>query len=295
MARLTDANEITRQYLDSLLFEQRLLDSELPSAKTVILGKEFATPIMNAAFSHLERRQAGVTAAMAKGIAAAGACNMWGMSHDAEMEAIYAAAPDTIEIIKPYADRDLVFHRIEFARAHGAFAVGMDIDHIYGRDGAYDVVIDAPMGPVSTSQLRSFVKAAGDLPFVVKGVLSVSDAEKCAEAGASAILVSHHHGIFPSAVPPLMILPDIREAVGDALEIYADCGMESGADVLRALALGADAVSVSRHILPILFEKGADGVREEIERMTGELVSLMARTGCTSTADVDPDILWQNS
>ena len=92
-----------------------------------------------------------------------------------------------------------------------------------------------------------------------------------------------------------MILPDIREAVGDALEIYADCGMESGADVLRALALGADAVSVSRHILPILFEKGADGVREEIERMTGELVSLMARTGCTSTADVDPDILWQNS
>ncbi|MBQ9247479.1 MAG: alpha-hydroxy-acid oxidizing protein, partial [Ruminococcus sp.] len=123
------------------------------------------------------------------------------MSTDEEMEQIYAAGADTIEIIKPFADESLIFHRIEFALSHGAFGVGMDIDHAFGRNGAYDMVGEYMMEPKTVKQLESYVKAAGDLPFVVKGVLSVIDAQKCVAAGAKAITVSHHHGFIDGAVP----------------------------------------------------------------------------------------------
>ncbi len=288
-----DSNKLTRAYIDSLMIEQRLIDAVLPTAKTTILGKEFSTPVMNAAFSFLAQAHPGYPAAMAKGFKKANALNMWGMSTDEEMEEIYATGADTIEIIKPFTDESMIFHRIEFALSHGAFGVGMDIDHAFGRNGAYDVVGEYTMEPKAERQLASYIKAAGDVPFVVKGVLSVSDAKKCVAAGARAITVSHHHGIFDSAVPPLYILPKIKEAVGDQIEIFADCGFESGPDVFKALALGADAVSTSRHILAKTYDSGAEGVAEEIVRMTESLVSVMGRCGFKSTDDIDDSVIWK--
>ena len=287
-----DSNQITRDYLDSLMIEQRLIGSDLPSTETVILGKRFATPVMNAAFSHLESGHPGSPAAMAEGFKAAGGLNWWGMSTDEEMEKIYATGADTVEIIKPYADEDMIFHRIAFALEHGAFAVGMDIDHAFDGSGHYDNVAGIEMRPKSAAQLRAYVEAAKGKPFVVKGVLSVQDALACRDAGVSAIMVSHHHGIFPFAVPPLMILPDIAEAVGDDMELYVDCGMQSGMDVFKALALGAKAVSVSRHILEKVFEGGAKGTEQEVRKMTGELAAVMARTGFASVDAINSDILW---
>ena len=292
MAARNDSNLITREYLDSLFIEQRLIDSALPSAKTIILGKEYATPIMNAAFSHLEKGHPGYPVAMANGFKAADAMNMWGMSTDEEMEKIYATGADTIEIIKPYADESQVLHRIEFALSHGAVAVGMDIDHAYGRNGAYDEVDGIKMEPKSIAQLKQYVEAAGDKPFVIKGVLSVSDALKCVEIGAKAIIVSHHHGIFDGAVPPLQILPNIKEAVGDKIEIYADCGFDSALDVFKALAIGAKAVSVSRAILDKTYNTGAEGITKEIKHMTAELVSIMGRCGFATVDSIDDSVLW---
>ena len=292
MANNNDSNKITRDYLDSLLIEQRLIDSTLPSAKTTILGKEYSTPIMNAAFSHLEKGHPRYPAAMAEGFKNAGAMNMWGMSTDEEMEKIYATGADTIEIIKPYADESQIFHRIEFALSHNATAVGMDIDHAYGKNGTYDVVAGIPMEPKSLEQIKRYVEAAKGTPFVVKGVLSTSDALKCVEAGVSAIIISHHHGIFDGAVPPLQALPEIKEAIGDKLEIYADCGFETALDVFKALAVGAKAVSVSRTILDKTFELGAEGITKEIDTMTSELISIMGRCGFATTDSINDSILW---
>ena len=249
---------------------------------------------MNAAFSHLAAAHPGYPARMAQGFKQAGALNMWGMSNDAEMTEIYATGAATVEIIKPYREEEEIFHRIEFAVSHGAFGVGMDIDHAFGRYGDYDDVGGKIMEPKTLAQLSSYVKAAGDLPFIVKGVLSVSDALKCLEAGAAGIVVSHHHGIFDGAVAPLRILPVIRKEVGDGLFIIADCGFETGLDVFKALALGADAVSVSRHILAKTFESGADGVEKEIRKMTGELVSVMGRCGFADTAGIDDTVIWKS-
>lgn len=106
-------------------------------------------------------------------------------------------------------------------------------------------------------------------------------------------MISHHHGIFDYAVPPLMILPEIKEAVGDELEIFVDCGMDSGMDVFKALALGASAVSVSRHLLEYLKNGQAQAVTERMNEMAGELRSIMARCGCSGVENIDQTIIRQ--
>ena len=165
----------------------------------------------------------------------------------------------------------------------------MDIDHAYSGDGKYDVVCGLPMKPKSLREMKEFVQAAS-VPFVVKGVLSVADAEKCVEAGAKAIIVSHHHGIMPYSVPPLMVLPEIVNAVGGQLKIFVDCGIESGMDVFKALALGADAVCVGRALMDPLKE-GAQGVQKRILAMNNELMSIMARTGAKDIDSIDAGVI----
>lgn len=72
-----------------------------------------------------------------------------------------------------------------------------------------------------------------------------------------------------------------------------DCGFETGLDVFKGLALGANAVSVSRHILAKTYESGADGVEKEIRKMTGELVSVMGRCGFATVDSIDDSVIWK--
>ena len=126
----------------------------------------------------------------------------------------------------------------------------------------------------------------------MKGVLSVRDAEKCLEAGVRGIVVSHHHGIMEYAVPPLMILPRIAEAVGGKMPIFVDCGIATGYDAFKALALGATAVCVGRAVLGPLKESGAEGAAKYIRQMTRELAGVMARTGCADLSSIDRSVIW---
>ena len=183
----------------------------------------------------------------------------------------------------------IILRKIEHAVSHGAIAVGMDIDHAISWNGDYDNVFGLPMRPKTTAQLSEYVKAAG-VPFVVKGVLSASDAEKSVEAGAAAVLVSHHHGIMDCMVPPLMILPEIVEAVNGQAKIIVDCGIECGMDVFKALALGADAVGVGRNLMEPL-KAGASGVTDRIDAINRELSTVMARTGAKTIKDIDPSVI----
>ena len=167
--------------------------------------------------------------------------------------------------------------------------MGMDIDHAFNGTGGYDVVLDLPMKPKSTEEIRSFVIAA-EMPFIIKGVLSAHDAEKCVEAGARGIVVSHHHGIMPYSVLPLMVLPEIVKAVNGQIPIFVDCGIVSGVDAFKALALGATAVGVGRELMGPLKDGGL-AVAKRIQEMTGELKSIMARTGARSLRDIDPSVI----
>ena len=288
----SNPDTITRDYFDSLLLETRYIGSDIPSTKMELFGQEFDTPIMTAALSHLHNPADGM-AVYGKGAALSNAAHWVGMGEDAELESVVATGAKSIKIIKPHADNKEVFRKIEHAVKVGCFAVGMDTDHAFNSNGGYDDVFGLPMRPKSVEELAEFVQAAG-VPFIVKGVMSPRDAEKCAKAGCAGIVVSHHHGMVQYSVPPLMVLPDIISAVGGSMPVFVDCGIISGMDAYKCLALGAKAVSVGRHLMPLL-KDGAQAVSDRINEMTAELAGIMARTGVKSLDDMDPTVIHRRN
>ena len=293
--RLSDANEITERYMDSLLIEERLIDSVKADIKTTLFGEEFSMPVMTPAFSHLSNYNGRDKTGLEEYSIAAkdsNILNFCGMMENDMFQKIIDTGAKTVRIVKPYADNGKVRDQFQFAEAAGAFGIGMDIDHIFGTTG-YDVVIGEEMAAQTSDMLHSYIEST-KLPFVVKGVLSVQDAIKCAELGAKAIIVSHHHGRMPYAVPPMMMLPDIKEALaGKDVTIIVDCGIATGADVYKALALGADAAAVGRSMLPSLEKDGAPGVVKFLEDVGNELRFIMSCTGFKTVADIDDSALYQ--
>lgn len=292
MRYTSDSDAITRDYLDSLLLETRYIDSDVPSTRMELFGHEFDTPIMTAALSHLHNPSDGM-AVYGKGAALSNAVHWVGMGEDVELESVVATGAKSIKIIKPHADNREVFRKMEHAVKVGCIAVGMDTDHAFNSTGGYDDVFGLPMRPKTAGELEEFVQAAG-VPFIVKGVTSPRDAEKCAKAGCAGIVVSHHHGMIQYSVPPLMVLPDIISAVGDSMPVFVDCGIVSGMDAYKCLALGAKAVSVGRHLMPFL-KNGTEAVSARINEMTAELAAIMARTGVKSLDEMDPTVIHRRT
>ena len=216
--------------------------------------------------------------------------NFVGMMENDLFDKIMATGAKTVRIVKPYDDNGKVRDQMQYAEAAGAFGIGMDIDHIFGENGV-DVVIGEKMAVQTFDMLESYVQSS-KLPFFVKGVLSVEDAVKCADLGAKAIIISHHHGRLPYAVPPMMILPEIKEELeGRDVKIIVDCGIASGADVYKALALGADAAAVGRSMLPSLEADGTEGVVSFVRSVEKELRFIMSCTGYGTVSDIDDECL----
>ncbi len=292
--RKSDANQITREYMDSILIEQRIIGSKVSETGIEFLGESFRLPIMTPAFSHLgnyEKRE--LTGLEEYSLAAKNLniLNFCGMMENDMFKRIADTGAKTVRIVKPYADKGKIIDQLQFAANEGAFAVGMDIDHIFGENGV-DVCVGETMAVQSEEMLRSYVEATG-LPFIIKGVLSMQDAVRCAEIGAKAIIVSHHHGRMPYAVPPMLVLPDIKEALkGKDVKIIVDCGIETGADVYKALALGADAAAVGRSMMPSLEKEGVEGVERFITKVGNELRFIMSNTGFSKVSDIDDSALW---
>ena len=293
MQLTSNSDRITRDYFDSLLIETRYLDAVLPSTQMTLFGETFHTPVMTAALSHLHNTAQNGMTVYAQAAALSGAVHWVGMGSDEELEDIVATGARTIKIIKPHADNREVFRKIEHAVKIGCMAVGMDIDHAFNGQGGYDNVFGLPMKAKTTEELSDFVQAAR-VPFIAKGVLSPHDAERCLKAGCAGMVVSHHHGMVQYAVPPLMVLPDILSATGGEVPVFVDCGIESGMDVYKCLALGAKAVSVGRHLMPLLKE-GEDAVSIRINEMTAELAGIMARTGVSTLDKMDPTVIHRRA
>lgn len=287
-----NSDRITREYFDSLLLEMRHIDNKKPDTAFQLYGEQFETPIMMAALSHLHNVRENGMAEMAKGAHIAGAVNWAGMGDKEELERITATGARTIKIIKPYKDNDEIFERIEHAEKCGVMAVGMDVDHAFAGNGEYDNVFGNEMRPKTMEEIRGFIEAT-KLPFIIKGVLSERDAYKAMQAGARGIVVSHHHGIMEYAVPPLKVLPAICKVIGGQIPIFVDCGIMSGMDAYKALALGATAVCAGRVIMEPLRQNGAEGVRDAVQRMTAELKGVMAKTGCATLSDMDASVIWK--
>jgi L-lactate dehydrogenase (cytochrome) len=129
-------------------------------------------------------------------------------------------------------------------------------------------------------------------PFAIKGVMSVDDARRSVEAGASAIMVSNHGGRqLDGSRSPFDQLEAILDAVGGQIEVIVDGGVRRGTHVLKALAMGATACSGGRWYLYALAAGGSGGVIRACELMRSELERNMFLMGCKSVRELRPDML----
>lgn len=146
--------------------------------------------------------------------------------------------------------------------------------------------------PSATLDVIGELADATGLPVLVKGVLRSDDARACLDAGAAGVVVSNHGGRqLDRAVATARALPEVAEAVDGRGVVLVDGGLRCGADVLTALALGADAVLLGRPVLWALASGGADGVAACLRAVTGDLAHTMALAGAPGLGDVTHDLL----
>ena len=136
------------------------------------------------------------------------------------------------------------------------------------------------------------LRAMTDLPLVLKGINHPDDALEARARGVDGVIVSNHGGRqVDGAIAALDALPAVAEAVGDDLTVLFDSGIRGGADVAKALALGADAVLLGRPYLWGLALAGEAGVRTVLRSLLGELDLTLALSGHTTAATLDPSVL----
>ena len=291
MSDIGNSNRIAREYLDSLRIETRYMDSETPVPDFELYGAKAATPIMTAALSHLDHfMHPGAAEALAKGAKAAGAILWYGMAEEEEIERLAAFGGPMIEIIKPYADRDIISRKIAHAEKLGLLAVGIDIDHPFADDGSPDIVSGYEMSALMTDELREICQST-NLPVIIKGVLSTRDAEKCLDAGARGLVLSHHNNRIEYALPPLALLPEVVEMTYGQVPVFVDCEIKTGMDAFKALALGAKGVCIGRPLMTAIKQDEEIGVRDYLIKATSELKKAMAYTGWTTLEKMDPTVI----
>jgi len=121
------------------------------------------------------------------------------------------------------------------------------------------------------------------LPIILKGILNADDAVQAVDIGAAGILVSNHGGRQLDTVPATIdVLEEIVRAVRGRCEVYLDGGVRTGTDVLKALALGAQAVFIGRPAIYALAYKGSDGVKEMLDLLKADFAAAMAMAGCAN-------------
>jgi isopentenyl diphosphate isomerase/L-lactate dehydrogenase-like FMN-dependent dehydrogenase len=297
-AETRSQNRLNRQYIDSIVFEMRILGSTLADTKTELFGQALTVPILAAALCKsrvLERLgpwEIPYLEQIAAGLADAGSMMSTGGVELDELARIVDQGAPVVHIVKPYGDDDLILRHLQRAAELGCVAVGMDIDAFF-QEKAWDEEpgpADWALSPKSLDDMRRYCRET-TLPFVVKGVLSVHDALRAQDIGASAVVVSFHGGeAIDYAVPILKILPAIREAVPE-LTIMVDSGFRRGTDVLKALALGADGVGIATLLLIACAADGRAGVKAMIELLAEELQRTMSLVGSPSVAQVDRSTL----
>lgn len=194
-----------------------------------------------------------------------------------------------IPTVKPW-DRGTLMEKLELARAAEPAAIAMDIDaaglpFLQGRT--------PPAGSKTVAQLHEIITCA-QKPFILKGIMTVRGAEKAAEAGAAAIVVSNHGGRVLDQCPATAeVLPEIVDAVGKEMTVLVDGGIRTGMDVFKALALGAKGVLIARPFVTAVYGGGAEGVALYAKKLQAELADTMAMCGVHAVSDITRDcIRW---
>jgi len=298
-----------------------LRDVTSVDSSTTLLGTEVSAPFAVAPMAMQRFACDDGELATARGAANAGVLMIMSMAATRSLEDVAAAAPGAPRWAQMYMLRDRGRTRDLAARArdagYSAIVASVDggsVPHGHGGVGSRLVVPphfrfpnfappDAPDDPdllrlvndfdpsITVDDLALFGEWSG-LPVVVKGVLRGDDARVCVDAGVAAIAVSNHGGrIVDGTVATAPALSEVLDAVGDDAEVYVDGGIRAGADVVKAVALGAHAVLVGRPVLWALTVAADDGVAALLDALRAEVVRVMAFCGARRVSELTSDLI----
>ncbi|WP_022663933.1 alpha-hydroxy-acid oxidizing protein [Desulfospira joergensenii] len=195
-----------------------------------------------------------------------------------------------IPIFKPRS-QDVLKRLIERAEKLNCRAVGVDLD---GSGSTIMARHGQPVFKKSVKDIRELTEFSS-LPFIAKGIMLPDEAQKCADAGAAAIGVSNHGGrVLDSTPGTAVMLPLIRKKLGDSMPITVDGGVRTGYDVLKMLALGADAVLLGRDIIRAAAGAGTLGVALHLEHIKNTLKKAMFMTGTRNIGTADSRVLFNH-
>ncbi len=154
-------------------------------------------------------------------------------------------------------------------------------------------LFDGLMPRAATWAEVDWLRSTSRLPLLLKGVTHPDDAREALACGAAGLIVSNHGGRTLDTLPASAeLLPPIRAAVGPDVPLLVDGGIRRGTDVLKAIALGANAVLLGRPYVHALAASGALGVAQALRLLRDELEIAMALSGCKTLADAGPALLW---
>jgi isopentenyl diphosphate isomerase/L-lactate dehydrogenase-like FMN-dependent dehydrogenase len=213
----------------------------------------------------------------------------------------YSAIVLTVDNYLPgWKPRDLQQAYVPFLEGIGIAQYLSDPVFQQGLDKTPEEDIGAAVGhflgvfanPNLTWERLEWLRGTTSLPIVLKGILHPDDAREARERGVDGIVVSNHGGRqIDGAIASLDALPAVLDAVGDGMAVLLDSGIRSGADIFKALALGADAVLVGRPYLWGLALDGQNGVETVLRSLLAELDLTMALSGLTRPAEIDRSVL----
>ncbi len=273
-----------------------------PDTSITLFGEKLSLPILSAATGGTtynmglkgKMTDAEYIDAMLGGCRLAGTC---GLAADGigdpldvfeiRLKAVSKYKGKAIVTIKPKTQEEII-KRIRLIEQSGAFAFAIDIDSA-GR--AARAVPGQTVEPKTFKQLQELARST-KLPFIVKGIMTLEEAEMAKDAGAAGIVVSNHGGRVLDHTPGTAdVLPKIAAKMKGKIVILADGAVRYGTDVLKMLALGADAVLVGRPILRGAVGGGQEGVALMINKMKTELVDSMVMTGTADVKKVGREII----
>lgn len=196
---------------------------------------------------------------------------------------LHRELPDhTVMTIKPWL-LDQVFSKLNEVKSCGPRAIAMDVD-------AAGLILLKKMGvPVAYKTVEDLkkIKEVANVPFIVKGVMTIEDAQAAMEAGADGIVVSNHGGrVLDDCAATIEVLEKIASYVDKRVKVFVDGGFRSGADVFKALALGADAVLIGRPFSHMAIGGLQEGVSLYAAKLIEEFKECMRMTGCITVQDI---------
>jgi 4-hydroxymandelate oxidase len=283
-----------------------LVDVSEVTTATTLLGTTVSSPLGVAPFAMQRLIDPEGEVATARAAAKAGAL-MCVSTLTTSTHAEISAAGDGPRWLQLYvlSDRQRTLDHLQEAREAGYSAVVLTVDLPYvgrrERDLRLGFVnpppdLDLPYAnlfetsPALTWRDLEWIRSELPLPFVLKGILTREDAMLAVEHGADAVWVSNHGGRQLDGVAAgLDALPEVADAVAGRCEVYVDGGVRRGTDVLKALALGADAAFAGRAFAAGLAVEGEAGVASVLSLLNDELALGLGLLGCTSPDEVTRD------